>query len=552
MDIHKSIKETRYITEEDYEIDDWLSLDHFPDDTRVNLTPRGRRFIFQKGLILKNLEPVVSRAQWSRYRSNPEMSIPLSTLRLLLQDKNELFMTSFTVTTIGNKKIQLPIKLPIRTHNNSLAKLLALLTLSRNVFVTGTYQTDNYSKVENLIETFQEVFDVNLCPEGEIAQNQRGYYVKIPVQICLALVKVFTGDYKTSFPQIILSVAKSKDEQEILDFVRMWLKFSRVYRGQEHLFSFRATAETQELVKLLEKLGVRYETGSIIERDTLVPFYHIPNIADNELILGTSSVVSRLKSKIENQNARIKELEAIKDDLEIKLRISTQSSPEKVTWARGYEERLAEELAEKIAEFERILLQSRQESEELEQLLRESGTILSDESIFSKSTDQSVVNDIAQLREEVDLLKERLSTMFQSPPSGRELSYKVTKEITMKSDQPPTIGIDVDFRKILKILLAVPENWILFILGANQALTKDQISRILGIPANKRLELQKRLNDFVDKHILKSRINPEGEETYSLDQLAWSDLISAYTTTLLSNKDLVPLEVRQQVRSVLR
>jgi hypothetical protein len=271
------------------------------------------------------------------------------------------------------------------------------------------------------------------------------------------------------------------------------------------------------------------------------------------LILGTPSVVSRLKSKIENQNARIKELETIKDDLESKLRMATDRIPEKLTWSRGYEERLADELAEKIAEFERILLQSKQESEKLEQLLRDNGTILSDESILSQSTDQTVVADIAQLREEVDSLKERLSTIYQNPSSGKELSYKVTQEITMKSDQPAAqIGAEVDLRRLVKILLAVPENWILFVLGAKQALTKDQISKILGIPADKRLDLQKRLNDYIDKHILKYEVNSEGEEVYSIDQLEWSDLISNYTTILLSNKDLVPLEVRQQVRSVLR
>ena len=104
-------------------------------------------------------------------RLNPEMTIPLSTLRILVDNKRELFMTSFTVTTIGNKKIQLPIKLPIKTRSNSAAKLLALLTLSKNVFLTGTYQTDQQGKIKNLIETFDSVFDVNLCPDGEIAQQ---------------------------------------------------------------------------------------------------------------------------------------------------------------------------------------------------------------------------------------------------------------------------------------------------------------------------------------------------------------------------------------------
>ncbi|MHA2075704.1 MAG: hypothetical protein ACW97X_13875, partial [Candidatus Hodarchaeales archaeon] len=184
MELHESIKQARSRLEDDYDIEEWLTLAHFPDDTRVNLTPRGRRFIFQKGIVLESLESVVSRAQWSRYRSNPEMSIPVSTIRLLITNKPELFMTSFTVTTIGNKKIQLPIKLPIKTRNNSITKLLAILTLSKNVFITGTFQTDRKAKVDALLETFDSIFDVNLCPDGKIALNQRGYYIKIPVQIC--------------------------------------------------------------------------------------------------------------------------------------------------------------------------------------------------------------------------------------------------------------------------------------------------------------------------------------------------------------------------------
>jgi hypothetical protein len=99
--------------------------------------------------------------------------------------------------------------------------------------------------------------------------------------------------------------------------------------------------------------------------------------------------------------------------------------------------------------------------------------------------------------------------------------------------------------------VASPDNWILFILGSDQALSKDQISKVLGIPADKRMELQKRLNDFVDRRVLKVGVSSDGEEVYSIDRFQWSDLIASYTNTLLSNKDLVPLEIRQQVRSVL-
>ncbi len=555
-DLHESIQKERSRLDMDYEIEEWLTLTDFPDDSRVNLTPRGRRFIFQKGVVLKSLEPVVSRAQWSRYRSNPEMSIPLSTIRLLAENQRELFMTSFTVTTIGNKKNQLPIKLPIRTSNNSLAKLLALFTLSKNVFTTGTYQTDQRDKVESLIETFDSIFDVRLCSEGEIPQNLRGYYIKIPVQICSALVKAFTGEYKASVPQIIRSVAKCTNEQDILDFVTIWLQFSRIYRytgDREDLFMFRYNDETRELVKLLDKIGVQYETGSIIDNNNFIPVYRIPNIADNEVILSTPSLVSRLKRKIHNQEARIKELENIKDDLEGNLRGATQRINEKLTWSRGMDERLAEDLTEKLVEFERILGQTKNENEELKRILRESGAITPGESLLYENTSESLMtDDFTQLRHDVDLLKERLAMISQIPsPPSKELSYKVTQEITMKSEGQPSIDIDIDIRQLVKTFLAHPDNWILFILGSNQALTKEQIHDILGIPAEKRIDLQRRLNDYVDRNILKVEISPEGEELYQIDQWQQSDLIGSYITTLLGNKSLVPLKIRQLVRNVL-
>jgi len=210
IELHEEVFRRRSRLDMEREIEDWLSLKNFPDETRVNLSLAGRRFVFQHSRMQKALGPVVSRTQWSRYRSNPEMTVPLSTIRMLVENERELFMTSFTVTSIGNKKSQLPIKLPVKTQSNSLAKLLGLLTLSKNVFQTGTYQTDQRAKIENFIETFDSVFDVNLCPDGEIAQNQRGFYVKIPVQLCSAIVKTFTGEFQNSFPQIIPLAPKNR------------------------------------------------------------------------------------------------------------------------------------------------------------------------------------------------------------------------------------------------------------------------------------------------------------------------------------------------------
>ena len=555
-ELHDDMKESYPKSKMDHEIEEWLTLADFPDDSRVNLTPRGRRFIFQKDIVLKSLEPLVSRAQWSRYRSNPEMSIPLSTIRLLVENKRELHMTSFTVTKIGSKKNPLAIKLPIKIRNNSITKLLALLALSKNVFQTGTYQTKDRKKAESLIETFESIFDYQLC-EGDPPQNQRGYYVKIPVQICSALVKAFTGEFQNSNQKIISSIIKCQDEQDIVDFIITWLEYSRNYSDHENIYKFRKNDETQELIKLIEKIGVKYNDGSIRDSSNIestIPVYLIPANEDNKVILSThTSRVSRLNAKIQNQEAWIKELKTIKNDLENKLKRVTQSSNESLTWSRAVDERDKENLTEKLEEFDRILQQTRRETAELKRILRESGTVTSEEPILiDNTTAPHVIDGLDRLRKEVDRLKEQFAEISRPPPS-KELSYKVTQEFSMKSEQPPSpLGDTVDLRPLVKTFLAHPDNWILFILDSKQALTKEQIRDILGIPPEKRMDLQRRLNDFSDRNILKIKLSPEGEELYQLDNYQQSDLIRGYITTLLGNKEFVPLKIRQLVRNVLR
>lgn len=561
-DIHASIRQSsrKRPDIDDHEIEEWLTLANFPEDTRVNLTPRGRRFIFQKDIVLKSLEPVVSRAQWSRYRSNPEMSIPLSTIRLLVENKRELFMTSFTVTTIGTKKNLLPIKLPIKTQGNSLTKLLALLALSKNVFLTGTYQTKDKKQVESLIEAFDSIFDVHLCPEGEITQNQRGFYVKIPVQICSAIVKAFTGDFQARNQDIIRSIKNCQDEKDIVDFVITWLEFSRNYSDQEYIYKFRVNDETRGLIELIKKIGVKYNDGMIRGKikdssniQSNIPVYLIPNNEDNRVILSAhSSRGERLQAKIQNQEEWIEELKLIKEDLENKLERVTASSNESLIWSRAVDERDKENLTEKLEEFDRILQKTRRETAELKRILNQSDMSTSDEPItIDDMTAPNVIDGLDRLRKEVDRLKEQLSEISRPSPK-KELSYKVTQEITMKSEPSSFLTIDSDPQSLIKTFLAHPDNWILFILSAKQALSHEQIRNILGIPVEKRLDLHKRLNDFVDRRILKVESSPDGEELYRIDRWQQSDLISNYITTLLGNKELIPLEIRQLVRNILR
>ena len=63
-------------TENDSMIGSWLSLIHFPDETRVLLTKRGRNFIFQSKIDKSQID-LVGRAKWNQFRSNTEVPIPL-------------------------------------------------------------------------------------------------------------------------------------------------------------------------------------------------------------------------------------------------------------------------------------------------------------------------------------------------------------------------------------------------------------------------------------------------------------------------------------------
>ena len=314
---------------------------------------------------------------------------------------------------------------------------------------------------------------------------------------------------------------------------------------------FRYNDETREIVKLIDKLGVKYETASIWDRGAVVPVYRIPNVADNKVILDSLSLVSRLKAKIINQEARIDELEAIKEDLEVEIEGATEKAHEKLSWSRAIDERLAEDLTEKLNEFQRILVDTRRENDDLKRILRDRGIISPKELILKEDSDEtSLSSDMAQLRDEVNRLKERLANLKPSESVGKEVSYKVTKEITMKT-KSPSIGMNIDLRPLVKAFLASPDNWILFILGTKESLSKEQIRKILGINVDNIMNLQKRLNDLVDNRILKV-VESSGEELYQVDSWENSDLISSYSHTILGNKEDVPLNVKQLVRYVLR
>jgi len=164
-------------------------------------------------------------------------------------------------------------------------------------------------------------------------------------------------------------------------------------------------------------------------------------------------------------------------------------------------------------------------------------------------TAPNVIDGLDRLRKEVDRLKEQLSEISRpSPSTSKEMSYKVTQEITMKSEPSSFLSISSDHQSLVKTFLAHPDNWILFILSSKQALSHEHIRNILGIPVEKRMDLHKRLNDFVDRRILKVevkiykiqefiRFNPKGVIDYERSKELIHDIASA--SSFLGNHNIL-------------
>ena len=122
------------------------------------------------------------------------------------------------------------------------------MCLTRNVFSSGNFQTDNEAKATALIESFDEVFSIQL-PRGA---NKRGAYIRIPVQVVQALTIFFTGSSKATVLEIVESL-EGFPQEDILTFINTWFAFYRIYRNPKHpeqLFIFRKSDITEKIAQL--------------------------------------------------------------------------------------------------------------------------------------------------------------------------------------------------------------------------------------------------------------------------------------------------------------
>lgn len=361
----------------DAQIPDWLSLIQFPDDTRVTMTEKGRRFVFDR---YEPVKDIISRSTWSRYRSDPNMSIRLSTIKLFVSREEDLMVTSFLVTSVGTQKVQLPIRLPVKVHGSGLTKLLAHVCLSRGILQTGMFQSESEERTKSFIMAFKEVFNVDL----QYSVNARGFYVKIPRPIIQAIVKLFTGIEDASVPRIIRSL-KRMDHDSILTFLNTWFAHSRIYRYEEdssRLFMFRVNDESAEVARLLQHVGIDLENGTIKADGEYVPVYIVPNTVKNRNIFklsmddmkGTSLLFDELASlyqELVNRDARIKKLEEIKRSLEQQLGDLLEQRQKSASYDSLYYEKEILKLEPRIEELKEILERLQEENRHLAKMLQE-------------------------------------------------------------------------------------------------------------------------------------------------------------------------------------
>ncbi|MFW9994350.1 MAG: hypothetical protein ACFFD4_20065 [Candidatus Odinarchaeota archaeon] len=566
--------ETEDDTSRDFQ--NWLYLTHFPDETRVNLTKRGRLFVFQTTNVPLLCSEVVSRVTWSRYRSNTEMSIPLSIIKMLLKKESDLFVTSFTVTSIGSQKVQFTIKLPVKI-DKSLCRLIAIMCKTTGIFQSGNFQSDRIDKTEAFIETFEEVFGVNLGPAG---RNQRGFYIKITEQLASAIYCTFTGEERPESADVttkIISAISKLEEDMILEFLNTWFTFSRIYRFEDEnhraMFMFRDKEETRELVKLLDIVGVEWETGSLTEGEKFIPTYIVKNTLENKAILNLPFInteqtkralleeISTLKIKVSMKDEKIKVLEKLIEQLEGKLERAKEKKKQ-VTYSRYYYEKQAEEYKTKYEELSRLKRELEEENYGIKRLLVEGKTsdektIKAFESFGYKSGDKPFADVIEELksfkgfnatqkreyiiREEiqVDAAREEVYTT-SSPSSGS----------TTPDSHPSSLSSPSMTKSLLKVmltLLGMPENWVLFCLSESQPKTLDELKNFLDI--DNKFELRKTITKYEGLDIIKVSENAKGEEVYTLNWEHVVRVVDKYRAKLTRTEN--PASIKSYVKHVI-
>ncbi|MFX0092684.1 MAG: hypothetical protein ACFFBD_13055 [Candidatus Hodarchaeota archaeon] len=516
----------------------WLSLKQFPDDTRVNFSKRGRLFIFQSS---ESPSPLISRVTWSRYRSNTAMTVPLSTVRSLLKTPKDLFVASYTVTSIGTQKSQLPIKLPIKLEGSPLPRLLALMCLVKGIFKTGLFMSTEEKKTTAFVDTFKEIFGVEL----EAGYNRRGNYINITFQLTQAIIHAFTNS-PTSSPIECISSLLNCSEEDILLFLRTWFTYARITHSpnDKTIFSFRNNDETQEIAKLLTKVGVKYDIGSITENDLTVPVYLVKNTVENKAILYSDfsadeyskrellEEISRLRIKITMAEEKIAKLEEIIEELKDKL---TELSRKKtqIAYSRYYYERKASKLSTQLAELEQVRSDFVKENDHLKSLLKEYESREGDEPFkpYKKPVEvQELLKKIQDLENRLDERSER-SVILRKEIEVRGMSASETPEIFQFSPVLPVL---------LNAFLSVPENWILLYLSTETPKSLQTLISLMGAETpEERMEIRRWLTLYEEKGII---IHDSATGTYTANpekfETTWEKLVP-------KNLSKLPLELRQ-------
>ncbi|MFX0115141.1 MAG: hypothetical protein ACFFB3_11390 [Candidatus Hodarchaeota archaeon] len=512
-DLLEEVRETRGLkslrqSRDESLVSEWLSLIHFPGDTRVNLTKRGRLFVFQTAKA-SSFSPLMSPATWSRYRSNTDMTIPMSMIRMALEDK-DLFVASFTVTSVGSQKAQLQIRLPIKVEEPGLLRLVALMCLTRGLISSGAYQSDREDKTTAFVVAFEDAFGVRLNP----GENKRGFYIKVTKPIVTAVCRAVTGKDEPTVPEIIRAIG-SFQEESILTFLSTWFSYSRIYRSPDDtcLFMFRASDETQEITKLLDKIGAQYENGSITDANAFVPVYIVTKTEENETLLSALPFIdsdkskrvlleelARLRVRLKSRDEKIRMLQEIITDLQKKFQ-ELQEKKDSAMWSRHYYEKQTTDLRDKLAELERVREELEEEVQVLRNVLSGEKVELPDESTEIPIRPMSQADEIAWLKRRLAELEARMDEGAHTP---QEVVFR-QQEVRISGTNPPELtsqGFVIPVGKkgedLLRALLGVEENWILLLLAAEGNMTLEELASALDLrnPAELRRTLRRLEEDL--------------------------------------------------------
>jgi hypothetical protein len=557
--------------------EEWLSLIHFPDETRVRLTKRGRLFVFQTTTKQSSdILQIIGRTTWNRYKTNLEMSIPLGTIKSLLDNDKDLFVSSFTVLSLGSQKIQLPIQLPIKLPDSPIPKLLALMCLTRHVFNTGIFQTDNPEKAKVFLSLFSDIFGVEL-PKGE---NKRGIYIKIPLPLVQSIIRMYTGNENADVPEIIRAITEKHSDREIIEFLNLWFSYSRIYRNLKQtdqiLFMFRTNETTNEIVKILTKIGVLWENGSIQEGTRIIPAYIVKNNVENQTILNLSFMdkdpnpkellekINKLSVQIKMKDERIDVLENLLGEYSDKLDVEKSNRLEAV-YSKYYYEKKTEELHGKYIELQRV-------KETLETEIKDlNKTYIDYDSRSTQPSDKKLKDHLKtpSIEELEKIAFQKVLEKYEDDPefdkkvfynviSNQDSQFRSQKEelnyvVSQGEDETDSHHIKSNLtnpeisKQIIdyfSIIMDRPENWIL--VGLSMVpLSVEQMEKISEL---NKLELRQLLTKWENEDIIE-RIETGAEPVYQFTNLWKKERVRNLKNRLIGRK--IPPEIKMKLREIL-